>query len=99
MPVNATVAAPMAAVEAAVSVRFRLTPGLSVSVDGLAVTPEGNPLRETVTLPVKPFSAVAVTETGLPEAPAVSPRLVGEMTNEKSGAGAAADTVSARDAV
>jgi hypothetical protein len=52
-----TVTVEVAAVapEAAVSLMFCGVPGVSVSVDGLAVTPEGNPVREMATLPVKPF--------------------------------------------
>ncbi len=64
-------------------------------MDGLAVTPEGNPLRDTLTLAVKPFSAFAVTEADLPVAPAVRLRLEGATVTEKSGDGAVAVIVTA----
>jgi len=38
-------------------------PGVNVRVDGLAVTPAGNPLADTLILEVNPFSAFAVTAT------------------------------------
>jgi hypothetical protein len=73
---------------------------VSVRVDGLAVTPAGNPVRVTATDPVKPFSAFAVTETDFPVAPAVRLRLVGGATvREKSGAGAVVVIVTAMVAV
>lgn len=72
---------------------------MSVRLNGLAVTPEGNPLTDTVTLPAKPFSGLAVTETGFPGEPAVRLRLAGTTVSEKSGAAAAALTVRAIVAV
>lgn len=52
---------PMAAVDAAVRVTFCETPGVSVRVAGLAVTPVGRPAMATETVPVKAFKAVALT--------------------------------------
>jgi hypothetical protein len=89
------VAIPAAAVDAAVSVTFLAVPGISVRVDGLAVTPVGRPLRVTFTLAVNPFRAFALTATAWPAAPAVNARLVGATVSEKSGAGVAAVTLNA----
>lgn len=94
VPVNVIVEAPVAAVEAAVRVRFCAKPGVRVSAEGLAVTPAGRPLSDTATVPVKPFKAFAVTATDCPVAPAVMARFGGVMVSEKSGPGAAAVTVS-----
>ncbi len=99
LPVSVIVAVPALAELEADSVRVWARPGVSVSVDGLAVTPAGNPLRDTLTLEVKPFSALAVTETDFPDAPAVRLRSVGTAVSEKSGPGAAALMVSATGAV
>jgi hypothetical protein len=74
-------------------------PGISVRVDGFAVTPAGRPFKVTFTLPVNPFRAFALTATAWPAAPAVNARLVGATVSEKSGAGAAAVTVKAAVAV
>lgn len=81
---------PALALVPAVSVRFWATPRLSVRDDGLGVTPAGNPDRETLTLPVNPLRALAVTEVDFPVLPAVRLRLAGATVSEKSGAGAAA---------
>lgn len=54
---------PPAADADAVKVRFWAAPGVNVNVEGLVVTPEGNPARDTLTFPVKPFIAFAVTAT------------------------------------
>jgi hypothetical protein len=94
VPVRVIVAVLEAALAAAVSVKFWAMPGMSIRVDGLAVTPVDKPLRETFTLPVKPFSAFAVTEIVLPAAPAVSDRFVGTTAREKSAAGGTGDTIS-----
>ena len=99
VPVSVMVAVPALAEAPAVRVRFRAIPGLSVSAEGLAVTPVCSPDSETLTLPVNPFSAFAVTETDFPVAPAVRLRLAGTTASEKSGSGAAALTVSAMVAV
>ena len=63
VPVNVRLLLPVAAVEAAVRVTFCAVPGVSVRVDGLAVTPVGSPVMATETAPVKEFSAVASTLT------------------------------------
>src|SRR5271166_970853 len=60
-------------------------PGLSVSVDGFDVTPAGKPLRFTLTLPVNPYSAFAVTATISPVAPAIRLSVTGEAVRVKSG--------------
>ena len=83
----------------AVSIRFWAIPGVSVSDDGFGITPAGRPVSDTLTLPVNPFKAFAVTETDFPALPAVRLRLAGTTVSEKSGAGAAALTVSAIGAV
>ena len=87
-----TVAFPIVAFDAAVSVMLCGVPGVSVRVVGLAVMPVGNPLTETFTVPVKLFSAVALTEIACPGLPAVRDRLPGDAETVKSGA---AVTVSA----
>lgn len=101
VPVTVTVAFAAAAVPAAVSVIFCAVPGVSVRLEGLAVTPEGSPLSDTFTEPAKPFSADAFTENACPIAPAVSARLAGDVVKEKSGVvtDEAAATVSAKVAV
>jgi hypothetical protein len=98
-PVSVIVALPALALVPAVSVRFLAVPGVSVSVEGLAVTPVGSPDRDTLTLPVNPFKAFAVTETDFPALPAVRLRLAGATIREKSGVGAAAAIVKAIIAV
>jgi hypothetical protein len=60
--------------------------GVSVSVDGFAVTPEGRPEMETETEPLKELSAVAVTVRALLVVPAARDNEPGEMAREKSGA-------------
>jgi hypothetical protein len=62
VPVKVTVAMAAAADDAAVRVTFFATPGVRLKVDELAVTPAGSPLSDTDTIPVKPFTAVAVTD-------------------------------------
>jgi len=99
VPVSVIVAVPALAEAPAVRARFLAVPGASVRTDGLPVTPEGNPLRETLTLLVNPFSAFAVIETDFPVLPAIRLRLAGTTASEKSGSGAAALTVSAMVAV
>jgi len=76
---------PAAAFAAAVSVILCAVPGVRVSVDGLAVTPVGSPLRDTFTTPVNPFRAVAFRDTVCPATPAVRLRVVGEAVRLKSG--------------
>ena len=82
-----TVALPAAALEAALSITFCAVPGVNVSVAGLAVTPAGNPVIATATVPLKPFTAVARTLTGEPFAPAIMMSDAGETASEKSATG------------
>jgi hypothetical protein len=96
VPVKVTVALPTVAFAAAVSVTLCAVPGVSVSVGGFAVTPAGNPLNATVTVPVNPFAATASTLTGFPVAPAWIDRVAGVAVSEKF---AAAVTVNATVAV
>ena len=84
VPLSVIVVVPAAVEDPAVSVRVWAAPGVRVKVDGLAVTPAGSPLRETLTLPVNPLSAVAVTETVCPAAPTVRLRVDGEAARLKS---------------
>jgi hypothetical protein len=58
-----TVPDPAAVPAAAVRLRVAAVPGVRVSEDGCAVTPEGSPERATDTLAEKPSTAVAKTET------------------------------------
>jgi len=86
VPVKVTVALPDTAFDAAVNVVLCGVPGVSLSVDGLAVTPEGSPLGLTLMVPVKPLIAVALTARSCDE-PVVIERLLGESVREKSGGG------------
>jgi hypothetical protein len=61
--------------------------GVSVRVDGLAVTPEGSPEMVTEMEPLKELSEVAVTVMALLVVPALSDSEPGETAREKSGAG------------
>ena len=61
VPVSVIVEVFATALAEAVSVTLCAMPGVNTNVVGFAVTPAGRPLNETFTLPVKPFSAVAVT--------------------------------------
>src|SRR5271168_3806703 len=72
------------------------TPGVRVSVPGLAVTPMGKPVMVTATVPVKPLIAVAARLKVWPVAPGVSETAAGVAAREKSGvvgAGAGAGSV------
>jgi hypothetical protein len=60
---------------------------VSVSVAGVAVTPEGSPAMETETDPLKELSEVAETVTASLVAPALRESEPGETAREKSGAG------------
>ena len=71
VPVNTTLALPAWALLPAVSITLWGVPGVSETEAGLAITPAGNPLSATLVVPVKPFSAVAVTCTGCPAPPMV----------------------------
>ena len=64
-------------------------PGVSVSVVGATVTPAGSPDTDTLTVPLNPFSAVAVTAVPCPSAPAVNVKLIGLIANVKSATAAA----------
>jgi hypothetical protein len=77
-----------AAVEA-VSVNCPSCPGATETVEGVAVTPAGSPLSETVTGSVKPFTAVVVTVKDRAEPPLCSETELGAAVMVKSGAGAA----------
>ena len=76
VPVTVTVAAPVAAVAAAVN--------LSDVPLKAAVTPEGKPLTTNAGVPVKPFSAVTAI-TLVPDAPCVTLKLAGEADKVKFG--------------
>src|ERR1700749_68207 len=58
-----TVAVDDAALVAAVRVVLLAVPGVRESEDGLALTPDGRPLRLTATAPEKPFAGTAFTLT------------------------------------
>lgn len=79
------VEAPAAAFDAAVKVMVWAVPGVRASVEGLAVTPVGKPVNDTLTVPVKPLSAVAIIASCWPDAPAVSVSVEGEAVRLKSG--------------
>jgi hypothetical protein len=87
VPVNVTAGVAAAAVIAAVSVVVCAVPGVRFKVEGFAVTPVGSPVIATATVPVKELTAVAVTVTGEPVAPAVRVRDVGDAVSVKSGGG------------
>jgi len=88
VPVKVRVALPMVAVGAAVMLMVCAVPGVRVKVAGFAATPEGRPVMETATVPVKELSALAVMLMDEPPAPATSVNEVGEAVREKSGGGA-----------
>jgi len=85
-PVTVTVAVPVVAVLLAVKVRTL------VEVAGLvpkaAVTPEGRPEADRVTLPVNPPEGVTVIVL-VPVPPCVTETLAGDAESEKFGAAAA----------
>ena len=84
MPVTVTVAVPVVALVAADSVRVLVV----VVLVGLnkAVTPEGNPEAERLTLPVKPLMGLTVIVL-VPLVPWTIVKLLGEADSEKLGAG------------
>ena len=88
LPVRVTVALPIVAFDAAVSVMLCGVPGVSVRVVWLAVTPAGSPRRITFIGPVNPFNAVALTAIDCPGLPGAMERSPGETARVKSGAGA-----------
>ena len=53
------------------------SPRRSVNVAGETVTPAGSPATDTLTVPLNPFTAVAVTAVPCPSAPDVNVMLVG----------------------
>lgn len=86
VPVMVTVAVPVAAVELALSVKELVeVVGL---VPKLAVTPEGRPEADRVTLPENPFDGLTVIVL-LPLEPCVIVTLEGEADSVKFGVGAA----------
>jgi hypothetical protein len=93
VPVNVAVEDPAAVPAGAVRVSVAAVPGVSVKVDGCAVTPVGRPASATWTLEENPFSAVASTEMAVVVPLAVKLRDAGVTLREKS-AGVAAVTES-----
>lgn len=85
MPVNVTLPVALDAVEAAVSVIFCDAVGVTLTVVGEAVTPDGSPEIATEIDPLKELIAVAETVMSEPEPPACSVTEVGEAESEKSG--------------
>jgi hypothetical protein len=100
VPVITTFTLPAWALLPAVRVTLCGVPGVSVNVAGFAVTPAGKPLTATLTVALKPSSAVADNCTGCPAAPIVRLRDAGLTANEKSAcAGGGATTLTANVAV
>src|SRR5581483_3342996 len=86
VPVKVMVGAAEAVVIGAVKVRLAEDcAGVSVSVDGFAVTPEGRPEIATEIVPLNELSAEAVMVTALLVVPAFTDKLAGEAVSEKSG--------------
>jgi len=98
VPVNVIVLELAAALVAAVNVTLCGVPALTVSDDGLAVTPAGNPEIATLTPALNPLIALTETVAAPPAPPPVIFTVDGLAANEKSGGGAAA-TVTATVAV
>jgi hypothetical protein len=89
VPVKVIVGVADAAVIAAVNVVVAEgCAEVSVSVDGLAVTPEGSPEMAMEIEPVKELSGVAVRVMALLVVPALRDNVPGETPREKSGGGA-----------
>lgn len=86
VPVIVTVAVPVVAVELAVSVKV-LLPVVLAGLK-LAVTPDGSPEAERLTLPLNPFDGLTVIVLD-PLLPCVTETLVGDAESEKSGVAAA----------
>ena len=86
-----SVALPALAEDPAVMVTLCAVPGVRFKDAGFAVTPAGRPAMATFTVPVKPFTAVALTLSAEPAAPAVRLRAEGETAKVKSGDGAEDD--------
>jgi len=90
VPVNVTVADPAAVPAEAVNVSSEAVPGVSVSEEGFAVTPAGNPLMVIGTLEENPFCPVARTETGVAVPFAANVTAAGVTESEKPAAGSVA---------
>ena len=88
-PLMSMLEAPRVASAAAVKVRVCGVPGVSVSVEGVMVTPVVGADSETLTGLVNPFEAVADTVVCWPKSPVVRVRVVGLRVREKSVGGAA----------
>ncbi len=87
-----SVEGPAAAVLVAARLTFCGWPGVSVRVDGVAVTPAGRPVSATDTGLENPLIAVAETVTVEPVAPLmVTDCVVGVTAREKSGWATATD--------
>jgi hypothetical protein len=82
----------------AVRVNWASWPGATERVAGLAVTPAGRPLSETLTGLAKPLMAAAVTVSDPPPPPLCRAMVLGAALIVKSGA-SAAETVRAATAV
>ncbi len=93
VPVTVIVLLPTAAPAAAVSVTLCGVPGVTVAVEGTAVTPAGNPLSFTLTPALNPFTPVTDTLVDAPAPPAVTFTVVGLTPSEKSCASAATETM------
>ena len=89
VPVRVTVGVAAAAVM--IAVRVKVAEGcadVSVSVDGLAVTPAGSPEAATEIEPLNELSGVAVTVMALLVVPALRVSEPGKTAREKSGGAA-----------
>ena len=77
VPEKTTLAVPVVAEADAARLTCCPVPGVSVEVDGVAVTPCGRPLSVIWTEPVNPFTARAVNVTACDDPPAVNVAVVG----------------------
>jgi hypothetical protein len=87
LPVRVIIALPAVVAAEAVIVTLCATPGVSISVEGCAVTPLGSPLIATDTVPLNPLTGTALTLICCPAPPDISEIAVGVEDKEKSGAG------------
>jgi hypothetical protein len=92
VPVIVSVEAPTAAEVDVVSVRVEVPEVLMEVGEKLAVTPVGNPVADSATVPVKPFDA-ETEAVNVVVCPAVTVCALGETDREKSGGGLFAVTV------
>lgn len=101
VPVKVMVGEAEATVIAAVRVMVAGCAGVSVRVDGVAVTPEGRPEMEMEIEPLKEFIGAAVIVIGLLVVPAFSDSEPGDTVSEKSasGLGAGLPQVASREAI